>query len=403
VSASPRIAVVGGSLAGLTAGALLHDAGYNVDIYERSAVPLSGFGTGIVVQPEIVRYFIERTDITLDQISLPSQAMRYFNAGTGELIGEIAANWRYTSYNALYRGLLRSYGTERYHLGQTLVGIEQRGDEVELRFASGLVTRCDLAIAADGSFSTMRQRVFGIAPEYSGYISWRGTASRSVLSQETWEFFDNRFTYGLLDSGHTISYPIPVASDEFQIVKKQINFQWYWNVPPGPELDEFMTDRDGIRRPVSVHAEGVQPRFVSELHRRARDWIAVEPIVELLRNAEKPFVTVIADASVPQMRVGRVCFIGDAAIASRPHAAAGAAKAAANAWALAEALSESDGDIDEALHRWEPLQLEAGYAFLAKVRYMASLLQHGGDFRPGDPRCSFGLPAVVDGIQASVT
>lgn len=392
---SLRVAVVGGSIGGLTAGALLRDAHYDVDVYERTPQLLSGLGNGIVVQPEIARYFLERTDVTLDQISVPSSSVRYVDAESGDLVGEIDADWRYTSYDALYRGLLSSFGRERYHLGEALVGLGQTGDIVELRFASGRVVHCDLAVCADGGWSVARQRLLGIVPTYAGYISWRGTAPREKLSPESWEFFDDRFTYGLLHDGHTISYPIPVVTDELQVVDRQVNFQWYWNIPEGPELDELMTDRDGIRRPVSVRAEGVQERHIDELYRRAEEQIAVRPLVELIQAAENRFTTVIADAEVPRMHVGRVCFIGDAAITSRPHAAAGAAKAAANAWALVDALTASEDDVDQALHRWEPAQLESGYAFLAKVRYMASLLQSGGDFRPGDPACRFGLPAIV--------
>jgi len=94
------------------------------------------------------------------------------------------------------------------------------------------------------------------------------------------------------------------------------------------------------------------------------------------------------------MVIGRVCLIGDAAIAGRPHAAAGAAKAAANAWALAETLVAERGDVAAALARWEPPQLRQGRAMLAKVRRMGQLLQSGGPFLPGDPANRFGLPAV---------
>lgn len=55
-----RIAVIGGSICGLTTALLLRDAGFDVDVYERSNNPLSGFGNGIVVQPELVRYLVER-------------------------------------------------------------------------------------------------------------------------------------------------------------------------------------------------------------------------------------------------------------------------------------------------------------------------------------------------------
>lgn len=390
-----RIAIVGGSIGGLTAGVLLRDAGYDVDIYERSLEPLIGYGTGIVVQPELVRYFLQRTDITLDRISVPSNAMRYFNAETGECIGEAAASWRYTSFNALYDGLLSIFGRERYRLCQSLVGIEQDGNAVNLRFAGGRSEQCDLAICADGGFSVARQRLLGIVPKYAGYISWRGTVARDQLSEETWNFLQDCFTYGLLPDGHTITYPLPVVSDELQVVGKKINFQWYLNVAEGSALDELMTDRDGIRRPATVHAGAIQQRYLDEFRQSARERIAVKPIADLMNAADNPFISLIADADVPRMVIGRACLIGDAAIPSRPHAAAGAAKAAANAWALVEALESANGDVEEALRRWELSQLTLGYAFLAKVRYMASLLQHGQPFTPGDPNCRFGLPSLA--------
>lgn len=394
MTGSARIAVVGGSIGGLTAGVLLRDAGYEVEIFERSPVLLSGFGAGIVVQPELVRYFLERTEVTLDRISVPSSSMRYFEAATGRLVGEIEADWRYTSYNALYRGLLDRFGLDQYRLGETLVGLDQSADGVELRFASGRTERCDLAVCADGGFSVARHRLFGVLPRYAGYISWRGTTPRDRLSAEAWDFFADRFSYGLLPDSHAIAYPIPIVTDELQVVGQHVNFQWYWNVPEGPELDEMMTDRDGIRRPVSVHPDGVQQRYLDELERRAREQFAVDPFIELFGAADNRFVTVIADADVQQMFAGRVCLIGDAAITGRPHAAAGAAKAAANAWALAEALV-AHGDIDEALRAWEPDQLKVGYALLAKVRYMASRLQHGVPFVPGEASFRFGLPTAT--------
>jgi 2,6-dihydroxypyridine 3-monooxygenase len=391
--ATLRIAVVGGSLGGLTAAALLRDAGHEVDVYERTPVPLSSFGTGIVVQPELVRYLLEHTATTLDEISVPSSAMRYFNATNGELIGEIDADWHYTSYNALYRRLLGAFGLERYHMGQALVGIEERADQVELRFASGRMVHCDLAICADGGSSTARKRLLGVTPRYAGYVTWRGLAGRTALSAETWDFFDDRFTYGLLPDGHIIAYPIPVIGEDGTVAGRQINFQWYWNVAEGAELDELMTDRDGIRRPVSVHHAGVQQRYLDELQARARARLAPEPFVELMTVADSPFVTVVEDADTPRMALGRICLLGDAGVTGRPHAAAGGAKAAANAWALAAALAEAGDDVEEALRRWEPAQLEQGRALLAKVVHMGGLLQTGGAFVPGDPACRFGLPA----------
>lgn len=392
----PRVAVVGGSIGGLTAALLLRDAGCEVDVFERSPAPLSSFGAGIVAQPELMRYFVERTSITLEQISVPSQSIRYFRADTGALVGEVHAEWRYTSYTGLYGGLLASFGRDRYHLGEALVGLEQDGDGVDLRFATGRLSRCDLAVCADGGFSTARFRLLGVAPRYAGYISWRGLAGRALLSADAWDFFDERFTYGLLPDSHIIAYPIPVIGEDLQLTGHQLNFQWYWNIPEGPELDEMMTGRDGNRRPVSVHADDVQDRFVEELHRRAGDELALQPLIELITGVERPFVTVIADADTPQLVVGRICLLGDAGVTGRPHAGAGGAKAAADAWALAASLIDAGGDVERALQTWEGAQLAQGYALLAKVRHMGRVLQSGGRFVPGDPAFRWGLPAVAE-------
>jgi 2,6-dihydroxypyridine 3-monooxygenase len=83
-------------------------------------------------------------------------------------------------------------------------------------------------------------------------------------------------------------------------------------------------------------------------------------------------------------------------VTGRPHAGAGGAKAAADAWALAERLLEADGDVDRALQVWEPEQLERGYALLAKVRHMGRVLQSGAGFAPGDAAFRWGLPAVAE-------
>ncbi|MFN2645084.1 MAG: 2,6-dihydroxypyridine 3-hydroxylase [Burkholderiales bacterium] len=390
--AMPCVAVAGGSLGGLTAALVLRDAGCQVEVYERSHAPLSGYGAGIVVQPELSRYFLERTDLTLERISVPSDSIKYYDAARGTLIGKVDAAWRYTSYNALYRGLLRAYGRERYHLGETLSAIEQDEKEVRLRFASGREARCGLAVCADGSFSTARQLLLDVDPRYAGYVTWRGLAPQGTLSPDAWRFFDGHFTYGLLPDSHLIAYPIPTVTDEVHVDGRSINFQWYWNVAEGAPLDALMTDRHGARRPVSVHADDVQSPWLEELRRRARERIALEPFVELIERAPQPFVTIIADTDVPRMAIGRACLIGDAAVTGRPHAAAGAAKAAANGWALAEALVAANGDVADALRRWEPQQLRQGRAMLAKVRRMGELLQSGGPFAPGDPANRFGLP-----------
>ena len=58
-----RAAVVGGSIGGLSAALLLRDAGWAVDVYERSAAVLEGRGGGIVLHPSTIRYLVERAGV----------------------------------------------------------------------------------------------------------------------------------------------------------------------------------------------------------------------------------------------------------------------------------------------------------------------------------------------------
>ncbi len=399
-----RIAVVGGSLAGLTAALLLRDAGHDVTVYERRSVPLTGFGTGIVVQPELVRYLVERTGAAMADFSVASHAMRYVDAETGGLRAEIPADWRFTSYDALYRRLHAAFASGDYRLGSTLVELSQSPDAVELHFASGEAASYELVVGADGGQSAVRQRLTGVSARYAGYISWRGVVLRPSVSAETWERFDGVFTYGLLEDSHLIAYPVPIVSEASGIddgivgrrADRMINFQWYWNVEESTELGEMLTDRDGQHRMPSVQFESLQTRYLDELSARAARQLSPS-FAELVTAAGRPFVTMIADADVPGMVFGRVCLIGDAAITPRPHAAAGAAKAAADAWSLAEAVDHLD-DGFASLARWEQQQLAVGRAYLVKVRRMGAVLQHGGEFAPGDPANRFGLPGERDYI-----
>lgn len=388
----PRVAVVGGSIAGLTAANLLRDAGCEVDVYERSSVLLSGFGTGIVVQPELVRYILERTSTTLEELSVPSTSMRYFNAETGRQIGQVAAEWRFTAYNAVYRQLLDAYGLDRYHLGWTLTSVTENDGRPIAHFEGRPPVEADLIVCADGGGSVARSTLLGVSPQYAGYVTWRGMVDRDEVSPDVWRFFHDAFTYGLLKDSHIIAYPIPRVSPEGVILgTPRLNFQWYWNVTEGPDLDELMTDASGIRRPVSVHHEMLALSTLESLHSRATRQLS-EPFRQLITAARQPFVTVLADAEINKMAFGGIALIGDAGITPRPHAAAGAAKAALDGWNLVEKLIQAEGRVQEALAAWEPVQLEIGHAYLKKVRAMAQVLQHGGDFPPGAPEYRFGLP-----------
>ncbi len=188
-----------------------------------------------------------------------------------------------------------------------------------------------------------------------------------------------------------LSYEIPATDG----AGRSMNWVWYRNVRDGPPLEALLTDRSGTRHDLSLPAGAVRDEHVDELHATAAD--LPPSFTELVRATPEPFVQVIVDLEVPAMVRGRICLVGDAAFALRPHIAAGTAKAAADARALAEAIEAADGAVPAALRAWEPAQLELGRATTARTREVGERAQVTGTFRPGDPEVAFGLHRPKDG------
>lgn len=385
-----RIAVVGGSIGGLTTALVLRDIGCDVDIYERTPEVLEGRGAGIVLQPDTVRWFETRSSASVEQVSTSASRLRYVGPGD-EIVFEEPAHYRFTSWNTIYRPLLADLGLERYHLGEHFVGLDQDADGVDLRFVSGRRERADLVVFADGITSTGRRRLLpGIEPSYSGYVGWRGTVPETAVSSRTLELVLDSLSYAVTDDTHMNMYPIPGPNGELAPGQRRINYVWYRNVPPGDQLDELLTDKRGLAAPVSLHPGMVQDRFVDELRRAASAELPPGP-AELVHKTDEPFIQVVHDIVVPQMAFGRAVLVGDAAFAARPHAAAGTAKAAADAWALGAALQSAAGDVGAALAAWEPQQLDLGGALVSRVQDMGRRSQFERSWVPGDPSLLFGL------------
>jgi len=170
-----HVVVMGGSLGGLSVALWLRDAGCDVDVHERSHSPLEGRGAGIVLHPAVLRYFTQYRVLNFDRISAAVRCARY-RARAGTVAHEVPARYRFTSWTALYQALLRCVDPDRYHLGNEIIGFNDDADGVNVRLEGGRCIRCDLLVCADGVMSTARQILLpGSAPQYAGYVAWRGT------------------------------------------------------------------------------------------------------------------------------------------------------------------------------------------------------------------------------------
>jgi 2,6-dihydroxypyridine 3-monooxygenase len=384
-----RAVVIGGSIGGLTAALLLRSIGFTVEVYERSSAPLNGRGSGIVLQPDTVRWFTERSSQSLSDLQTSTRYVQYLNHDRGVDYREERAQ-RFTAWGTFYRALLADLGSEHYNLGEYADGFSQTEETVTVRFTGGRTATADLAVFADGINSTARQRFDPHAAlHYSGYVGWRGTHPLRSLSSSARAELGDAITFDVPANSHVVMYPIP-GEEGTGPENRLMNYVWYRNVAEGPELTELLLDKRGTPGLASVPPGLVQDRYIEELKDAAAEQLS-PAVAEVLIATEQPYLQVVSDVRSNRMAQGRVALIGDAACAARPHAAAGTAKAAADAWTLANALGDAGGDVAAALAKWEPAELELSDSLMRRAIAVGERFQVTNTATPGDPSLRFGL------------
>jgi 2,6-dihydroxypyridine 3-monooxygenase len=386
----PRVTIAGGSVGGLTAALVLRDIGCAVRVLERSSAPLQARGVGIAALDATLEYLVKRGGFQPSAVCSSTRWIRFLDRD-GTVRYEKEHTYQFSSWNTIYRALLGLFDADRYTLGTEVTGFSQHDGTVTATVGSGERIETDLLVCADGVGSAARARLLPeVEPAYAGYVAWRGTLPERELSASTRKVLSDAITYQVLPHSHILVYPIPAMDGSLAEGDRLMNIVWYVNVAAGAPLDAIMTDAGGTRRQISLPPGAAAPATVEGMRRAARDQLA-GAIAEVVRGIPEPFIQVVYDIEVPRMAFGRICLIGDAAFAVRPHAAAGTAKAAADGWALARELVAADGDVPVALAAWEDRQLALGRSLLARCRDIGDSSQFTGTFRPGDPRLIFGL------------
>ena len=113
-----RVAVVGGSLGGLSAAAALEiEADCEVEVYERSPRMTGTEGAGLWVQPEFEHY-LEANGITSKEVFGVTPARMAILDIEGNKIFRSRAGGVATSWDTLYRGYRGFIDDEQYHAGR---------------------------------------------------------------------------------------------------------------------------------------------------------------------------------------------------------------------------------------------------------------------------------------------
>jgi len=267
-----------------------------------------------------------------------------------------------TSWSLLYRAMKLALPPEAMHAGVTFSGFHMEDERIVAQFDSGRSEPADLLIGADGIRSTLRQQLLPeIVPVYAGYVAWRGLIEEPDLPLYAADILRDRFSFQQGDGHSGLCYLIPGDNDSTVVGKRRWNWVWYRKYSR-ERLDELLVDRNGVSRAFSLPPGSTKSADIAQLREDAKTWLG-PTFRALVEATDEPFMQPIVDLRVPKMVFGRAVLLGDAASVPRPHTAGSTAKAAANAHALALALSSvsrSGTAIDAALQRWEHQQLQRG-------------------------------------------
>jgi 2-polyprenyl-6-methoxyphenol hydroxylase-like FAD-dependent oxidoreductase len=213
-------------------------------------------------------------------------------------------------HRADFRELLRDAAPEvPVRLGTSVTAVDD-GRSPTVTFADGSTERYDLVVGADGVHSTIRDSVIGARPPRAvGQASWRFVAE------------------GLSEDGD-------------------------WTVMLGPRR-AFLTVALGGGR-TYCYADVDTKSAGAAAGRDWRDAFAAfaEPVPRLLDEPEDAYFSPIEEVAPTVWSTGRVALVGDAAHASSPNMAQGAAMALEDALVLADALA-AEQTVERALSVYE--------------------------------------------------
>jgi 2-polyprenyl-6-methoxyphenol hydroxylase-like FAD-dependent oxidoreductase len=368
----PHALIIGGSISGLFAALLLRREGWEVEVFERSHVELTGRGAGIVTHAELRNALAAAGVDPNDNLGVEVSRRRMIDR-EGRIALESECPQILTSWDRMFRILKNALPSQYYFLAKEFERCEERDRKLIVHFADGCTKEGDLLIGADGIRSNVRSQYLPVAkPVYAGYVAWRGLVAEKEISARTHADLFAYFSFCLPTGEQMLGYPVAGANNEVNAGERSYNWVWY-RPADGAMLDKLLTDENGMRHKFSIPPPLVRKQAVQELRATAGRVLAPQ-FQELISLTPQPFLQPIYDLESSRIAFGRAALIGDAAFVARPHVGAGVTKAAADAVALAAAL-QACANIETALRNYERARIRIGRRIFERARNLGAYIQ----------------------------
>ena len=345
---TPKVAVAGGGIGGLTAGIALAKRGIEVQVFEQ-APAIGEIGAGLTLSPNALKAYEGlgvRDAIEAIGFDAEWQVVRRWNDGAE--VSRVNRSGYTDLFGAPYISLHRADFVDVLaenlpdgvlNLGSRALGAETTADGAVLRLEDGREIEADLVIGADGVRSAVRASIMETSePRFTGTVCFRGLVPfdqvADALQTKDWTLYvgpERHVIYYMVRRGDVVNFVAHVDMDTWT------GESWTQEADPSEILDVF---------------EG---------------WN--EPLLKLLASSTTYYKWALYDRDpIPSWSRGNVTLLGDAAHAMPPFIGQGAGMSVEDAYAIAAAVDYTPGDIPAAVSRYEALRVERANSMVTRAR-----------------------------------
>jgi 2-polyprenyl-6-methoxyphenol hydroxylase-like FAD-dependent oxidoreductase len=358
------IAIIGGSLAGLTLALACAKHGLPVRLYERAVLRTNGGDS-----------------LSVDLAAL-ARATGHDPRVDPKLPVVVAYRDRHlTAWPALYAWLSEKVDQTpgiSLQRGKNLSSVQDLGHSLQLHFSDGSRSDADVVIGADGYASSVRRVLTPEAAhaKYAGYVVWRGLVEESKLQRPVALSSDQGLWIDFVNGYRLVAAVLPGCNGSLEIGQRQITFAWFEEGRHALLREKnCLTETDHVVG--TLGRDKIDTAIRQDLSQRiAQAWPKVwaEAVALGVQSEEVLSGSPIVEYLPVRLAKGRLAIIGDAAHAVSPMTGSGFASSVEDAATLSRMLAEksTDESVAKALARYDSARLPYSRRLLASSMHASA-------------------------------